>query len=113
MAETSTLILIIILELGIIYFLYQKNKQLRFQKKSIVVKTGKWVEDLFPFLEDFPGNPENFKFIGEPIDGLLFDTETGVHFMEFKTSSSQLSEKQKRIKEQVQKGRVFWHEIRR
>ena len=48
------LIWIIAIMAIIIWALIKSNINLRFQKRSHVVKTGKWIEDYFPFLEDYP-----------------------------------------------------------
>lgn len=64
-----------------------------------------------PFLEQYPYNPDCFRFLGNPIDGVQFE-EDKIIFMEFKTGSSQLSQNQKRIREIVDKKRVEFEEFR-
>ena len=49
--------------------------------------------------------------IGEPIDGVVFGREKIV-FLEIKAGGSKLSQRQKAIKEMVDKKRVEWEEIR-
>ena len=112
MMENGEILVGVIVFLVIIFILAKSNTKLRFQKRSHIVKTGKWIEDYFPFLEDFPVPPETFKFLGEPIDGVAFVIEKGIFFIEFKTGSSQLSDKQKEIKKLVEDKKVYWKEIR-
>lgn len=109
--ENGEILVGVIVFLIVIYFLVKSNTKLRFQKRSHIVKTGKWLEDYFPFLEDFPVPPETFKFLGEPLDGVAF-TENGIFFFEFKTGNAKLSEKQEMIKRLVEEKKVYWKEIR-
>lgn len=80
-------------------------------KMSMAVKHGMTMEHLIPWAKDFPGDARAFRFIGDPIDGVLFAKDKIV-FMEFKTGNSQLSEKQKQIKELVKQKRIEWNEVR-
>ncbi|MDO8627790.1 MAG: Holliday junction resolvase-like protein [Candidatus Diapherotrites archaeon] len=109
----------IILILGfVVVFLFKQNSLLKeklqeilFDKRSQSVKYGKLTEQWIPFSEKFPFNPENFRFIGTPIDGLAFEDEK-VFFVEFKTASAQLNEKQKQIKQIVKNKNVEWIEFK-
>ncbi len=87
------------------------HEELRFSHKSNVVKHGKSFEQLFPFMSSYPYDVNNFRFIGSPIDGLSFEDDEIV-FVEFKTGSSNLSKKQRRIKDLVDSKKVKWKEIR-
>ena len=75
------------------------------------VKHGKSFENLFPFMNNYPYESRNFRFIGDPIDGVSFE-DNKIIFMEFKTGTSKLSEKQKKIKNLVENKKVEWKEIR-
>ncbi|MBC8409975.1 MAG: hypothetical protein H8E12_14820 [Rhodobacteraceae bacterium] len=81
------------------------------QKKSSEVITGQIAEKLAPFLKDFKHDPQQATFCGQPIDYLVFG-ENEITFVEIKSGNSRLSAKQKRIKNQIQAGRVVWEEIR-
>lgn len=112
------LILIILVLFVIVFFLLKKIKSIKenlqeiiFQKSSQSVKYGKLTEQFIPFTEDFPFNSANFRFIGTPIDGIVFD-EDQIFFCEFKTASSQLSSKQKIIKDLVKEKKVKWFEFK-
>lgn len=68
-------------------------------------------------IEDFMFNPKDVKFIGSPIDLIVFQglqeglNRVSIHFIEVKTGSSKLSETQIKIKSAVEDKRVFWEEI--
>jgi predicted Holliday junction resolvase-like endonuclease len=107
-----------LLLLFFVFLLYQKAvslqselRSLQFSKDSQSVKYGKMTEHWIPFAEQFPFSAERFRFIGNPIDGIVFEDEKIV-FCEFKSSSSQLNENQKRIKRLVEEKRVDWLEFR-
>ncbi len=90
--------------------LWKANHDLRSKKQSIAVSYGKIIEQIAPFMDDFPGDFRNFRFIGTPIDGIIFDNDE-IKFVEIKTRGSKMSEVQKRIKKLVEKKRVSWHEV--
>lgn len=71
---------------------------------------GKTIEQLIPFMKGFPYPAKNFRFIGNPIDGLVF-LDDRVVFVEFKFNKSTLSPVQRRIRDLVQQGRVEWKTI--
>jgi len=75
------------------------------QKKSSEVRTGKITEQIAPFLEDYPLDPRTARFIGDPIDFVHFDEEM-VTFVEVKSGKSQLSTKQRRIRDLIKAGKV-------
>ena len=80
-------------------------KKLLSQKKSSEVRTGKIAEQISPFLDDYPLNPRTARFIGDPIDFVHFD-EDKVTFVEVKSGKSQLSTKQRRIRDMINDGKV-------
>ncbi len=88
-----------------------RHAAISFQKSSLSSKYGKMTEQFMPFLKDFPYDPQNFRFIGSPIDGIQFD-EDKIVFIEFKTATSRMSDKQKRIAELVKDRRVTFEEHR-
>lgn len=75
------------------------------QKKSSEVRTGKIAEQIAPFLEDYPKDPNTARFIGDPIDFVHFD-EDKVTFVEVKSGKSQLSKKQRHIRDLIKDGKV-------
>lgn len=112
------LFLVLILFLIILFFAYKKIAFLEsklvdvnFLKKSQSVKYGQLTEQWIPFSEKFPFSPNSFRFLGQPIDGIVFDEEKVV-FVEFKTNKSKLSDSQKKIKQLVENKKVEWVEFR-
>jgi predicted Holliday junction resolvase-like endonuclease len=79
--------------------------------KSYDVKRGKFVEQLVPYLQNFPYNPEDVRFIGAPVDFVVFDglsegRDVNVVFVEVKSGKSSLNEREKRIRDAVENKRV-------
>ncbi len=68
-------------------------------------------EQFLPFLEDYPYDPQHFRFIGSPIDGIQFENDKIV-LIEFKAADSHLTEKQDKIKGLIDKKRVEFEEYR-
>lgn len=85
--------------------------------RSYAVHMGKITEHLIPFHTKFPFNPKDARFIGSPIDLIVFDGASDeeenvtIYFVEIKTGKSRLSAKQQKIKSAVQNREVIWHEI--
>ena len=75
------------------------------QKRSQSIRYGKLTEQFMPFLESYPYDPHDFRFLGTPIDGVQF-TEGAVVLIEFKAAGSQLSQRQRTIKKMVEEGAV-------
>lgn len=107
------LVLVIIILFLLILYLRQRRHyfELKFQKKSQSSRYGKMTEQFLPFLEDYPYNPQNFRFLGTPVDGIQFNKDKIV-FVEFKTADSQMSDRQKEIKELVDNKKVEFEEHR-
>ena len=86
-------------------------------QKSQAVTVGKVTEHFVPYLPGFAYNPKDARFLGSPIDFVVFDglndgEVKGVVFVEVKTGTSALSTRERRIRDAVQAGRVQWVEIR-
>ena len=117
MLEAFLAAIIVFLVLFTLLLLYKFSSlqsrfaDLEFKKGSQSVKYGKLTEQWIPFSEKFPFSSENFRFLGNPIDGLAFEQDKIV-FCEFKTHKAGLSPKQKAIKELVQGKKVYWLEFR-
>jgi len=89
----------------------EKNRKLFNQMKSSQVRLGKVAENLAPFLEGFQYDPENCRFVGNPIDFVVF-SEEGVHFVEVKSGGAQLTSVQRAIRDQVLAGKVSFEVFR-
>ncbi len=85
--------------------------------RSKSVMKGQGAEQIAPFREDFPYNYNDCRFLGSPIDLIVFDGNSinnvsKVVFVEIKTGKSQLSKRQRQIKKAVENGSVEWLEYR-
>jgi len=92
-------------------------------EKSRAVLKGRISEQIIPFLEQFKYNPSDARFIGSPIDYIIFDGYTElkdnrvekpitVILTDVKSGkSATLIHEQKKIKEAVEEKRVKWETI--
>lgn len=85
--------------------LEQRFQKLQHQKVSADVKLGQRAEHLLPFLESFPYREDEIKGLFQPIDLIVFRPDEVV-FVEIKTGAAQLSEKERRIRDNIKAGRV-------
>jgi predicted Holliday junction resolvase-like endonuclease len=86
-------------------------------KKSRAVLSGQFSEQLAPYMPDFPYKPTEARFIGKPIDFIVFngmdDKEIKeVVFVEVKSGQSKITKHQKNLKEAIEKKKVKWEEYR-
>ena len=76
------------------------------------------MEQVAPFLPDFPCNPADARFIGKPVDFIAFaglsekDSVDEVLLIEVKTGRSELNAREKEIRRAVNEGRVRYIEYR-
>ena len=87
--------------------------------QSRAVLGGKFVEQLVPYLPEFKYDPTEARFIGSPIDLIVFpglasgDPEEIV-IMEIKTGkSSQLTPQERRVRQLIEDGMVRWELIQK
>jgi predicted Holliday junction resolvase-like endonuclease len=85
--------------------------------KSQSVTIGKMTEHIVPYLPGFRFNPADSRFIGSPIDFVVFDglSEDNVNkivFVEIKTGSSNLSTRERSVRNAVQDKNIEWLEIK-
>ena len=114
--STEIGIIIVLVILAFLFFLLwrratRKLIDVAFRKSSLSSRYGKMTEQFMPFLKHYPYLPENFRFLGTPIDGIQFEDDK-IIFMEFKTASAQLSARQRQIAEQVFQKRVEFKEFK-
>lgn len=91
--------------------LQEKFNKLQHQKISADVKLGQKSEVLLPFLQDFPYPDDEIKGLYQPIDLIVFRDDEVV-FCEIKTGDAQLTDKQRRIRDNVKAGRVRFEVVR-
>lgn len=86
-------------------------------KKSQSVIMGKVTEHLAPYLAQFPYNPKDARFIGTPIDLLVFNgldagNVSEVVFIEIKTAESRLTGRQREVRDAIENKRVRFETFR-
>jgi predicted Holliday junction resolvase-like endonuclease len=86
-------------------------------QRSQAVTAGKVHEQLLPYLPDFPFNPKDVRFLGSPIDLVVFDglAEGRVRrivFLEVKTGRAGLTTRERCVRDVVQAREVEWRELR-
>jgi predicted Holliday junction resolvase-like endonuclease len=85
--------------------------------RSQAVTAGKVHEQLIPYLPAFPYNPKDARFLGSPVDLVVFDglAEGRVRrivFVEVKTGSAGLTVRERMVREVVREGEIEWIELR-
>ena len=108
--------------LGLFFFFIYLPKRIKYEredaiKKSRAVLSGQISEQFAPYLEDFPFLPSETKFIGKPVDFIVFvgldkKNVQKVVFVEVKTAKSHLSSVQKSLKDTIIQKNVEWFEFR-
>jgi predicted Holliday junction resolvase-like endonuclease len=108
--------------LGMIYFLVWKARHMGAIRQDAVqrsqaVTVGKVSEQLLPYLPGFRFNPKDARFLGSPVDFVVFDgldegELRGVWFLEVKTGNAALTARERQIRDAVLARRVGWDELR-
>ena len=80
-------------------------------RRSESTRYGQITEQFMPFISEYPYDSKQFRFLGSPIDGVQFE-EDKIVMIEFKSVGSQLSTRQRRIRNLVREGKVDFQEIR-
>jgi len=96
---------------------YTRAVRLDAVQRSQAVTVGKVYEQLVPYLPEFPFNPKDARFLGSPVDFVVFDgLDDGqvrrIVFLEVKTAASALSGRERRVRDVIKAGRVEWSELR-
>lgn len=86
-------------------------------EKSRQVLSGQFSEQLAPILPDFKYNPSDCRFIGKPVDFIVFNGLSNgelkdITFLEVKSGDSKLNNNQKDVKKVVDSGKVKFDEYR-
>ena len=86
-------------------------------KQSRAVLSGQFSEQIAPYLPEFPFKPTEARFIGKPVDFVIFKGMDEkkideVIFVEVKSGQSQLSKVEKTLKETIQNKKISWHEYK-
>jgi predicted Holliday junction resolvase-like endonuclease len=91
------------------------RKEIANSSRSII--KGQVAEQLAPYLPNFPFNPAECKFLGNPIDFIVFRNlekkeESAIIFVEVKSGQSQLNTHERNLKQAIKNKNVFWYEYR-
>lgn len=107
---------------SVIWFLvwrhrYEKRIRRGAVKQAQAVIAGKVYEQLVPYLPNFPFNPKDVRFLGSPVDLVVFDgldagALTRIVFVEVKTGNSALTPRERQVRATVQAGKLEWMEMR-
>ncbi len=85
--------------------------------RSRAVLVGQFTEQISPYLPNFPYNPKDMRFIGAPVDYIVFDGLSSqnlkqVVFLEIKTGKSSLNINEKSLRSVIEEKKVFYREYR-
>jgi len=101
-----------------------KEAQKRSNNMQRNVLKGQIGEQFTPFITDFPYNPSDCRFMGEPIDYIIFQNlhecadgnvpieDVQLIIAEVKTGNARLNQRQKIIKQVIENGQVSFKELR-
>lgn len=86
-------------------------------KRSRAVLGGQFSEQLAPYLPDFPFSPTECRFIGKPVDFIVFKGMDGkrveeVVFVEVKSGKASLSSPERILRDVIKEGKVSWVDYR-
>lgn len=81
--------------------------------RSRATLSGQFLERLAPHFPDFPYEPTDLRFIGTPVDYLVFRGLSGgevdeIVFLEVKSGGSGLTARERRVRDAVEAGAVRW-----
>ena len=80
-------------------------------RRSQSTRYGQISEQFLPLVAQYPYNPKDFRFLGTPIDGLQFEDDK-IELVDFKAANSNLSTRQRKVRDLVNNGKVEFREIR-
>ena len=86
-------------------------------QRSQAITAGKVHEQLIPYLPLFPYNPKDVRFLGSPVDLVVFDGLSEgrlerIVFVEVKTGGSGLTIRERSVRDVVRDGEIDWEELR-
>ena len=121
-------VLILLVVIGLFIFFYYLGKRMANQEwvlqkvplvredaitRSRAVLGGQFSEQLAPYLPNFPYSPSEVRFLGKPIDFLVFKGMDGknireVVFVEVKSGRSRLSPVEASLRDAIEKKHISW-----
>ena len=86
-------------------------------ERSLAVTAGKVHEQLIPYLPEFGFNPKDARFLGSPVDLVVFDgladgAVRRVVFLEVKTGGAPLTQRERQVRDVIDARAVEWTELR-
>ncbi len=86
-------------------------------RRSARTLSGKTLERFVPFLKDFAYDPHDTRWLGDPIDLVIFDGYSSgdpkqIVLCEVKSGESELTSAQKKIRDLVKNREIKWNEFR-
>ena len=86
-------------------------------QRSLAVTAGKVHEQLVPYLPEFGFNPKDARFLGSPVDLVVFDGLSDgevrrVVFLEVKTGGAALTPRERQVRAVIEAREVAWAELR-
>ena len=102
------------------YWKYESETTIRSDaiQRSQSVILGKVTEHLLPYMPDFPFNPRDVKFMGSPVDLIVFDGMSEgdikqIVLIEIKTGqSASLTTRERQIRNVITNKKIAWSEMR-
>lgn len=97
-------------------------EQLPLERKDAIMKSravlgGQFSEQLAPYLPNFEFNPTEYRFVGKPIDFIVFKGADEknideVIFVEVKSGNAKLNQHERNLKDTIDQKKVRWVEYR-
>ena len=131
MVEITTIVIIAVIAIiaffiGIKYGSFKREQywiaELPGQRQDAILKSrsvlgGHFSENLAPYLPNFPFLPTECRFMGKPIDFIVFkgmDSKNidEVIFVEVKSGNAKINSHEKNLKDTIDKKKVRWVEYR-
>src|SRR2546422_8948713 len=86
-------------------------------QRSLADTAGKVYEQLVPYLPEFGFNPKDARFLGSPVDLIVFDGLSAgdvrrVVFLEVKTGAAALTVRERQVRAVIEAREVAWAELR-
>ena len=102
---------------ALVCFLAWKGRYTRTIREDAILRSQAVITGLLPFLPGFRFNPKDARFLGSPVDFVVFDgLDEGalrrVLFVEVKTGDADLSARERQVRDAVRGGAVEWIELR-
>ena len=123
-ADVSTNLLFLLsgLLLGVLLAYLWWKRQVPAERQDAIDRSranlgGQFAEQLAPYFPDFPYNPNELRWLGKPIDYVVFkgmdnNDINEIVFLEVKSGKSQLNEHQRQIKKLVEEKKLSWAQYR-